>query len=116
VLALADPGIASRYTRAHGLCLRHIGWVPDGEPLRLVVRQIQVRSNLMHWELEEAGRKENWTVRHERRGDESTAWYRAAGLLDGRVFLGTPARFGIDIVRHFTSRMQSEQETAAELS
>jgi hypothetical protein len=36
------------------------------------------RLRLLEWELEEASRKDNWSVRYEPKGPESDVWRRAA--------------------------------------
>jgi len=46
---------------------------------------------VLAWELGEAQHKRAWSVRYEPAGTEAVAWWRAAALLDGRVFCGGPA-------------------------
>jgi hypothetical protein len=43
-------------------------------------------------ELAEADRKQAWALRYQPTGPEADAWLRAAAIVDGRVFLGGPAR------------------------
>jgi hypothetical protein len=90
--ALSDRPTAEIYEGAHGLCARHVLALGrlngGGTPLRV----LRARLAVLAWELEEAGRRASWSVRHERNGDELTAWKRAPAQLDGRVFLGAPAR------------------------
>jgi hypothetical protein len=86
---LHDAPTARRYETVHGLCARHGRGFPD--TTGLARRVLDARLRVLHWELEEAGRKSSWTMRHEPRGPESTAWRRAPAQLDGRVYLGGPA-------------------------
>jgi hypothetical protein len=82
-----DTSLAAAYERSHGLCVRHVlGLAPDDRPLPL--RVCMARLKLLAWELEEAGRKLDWVVRYEKRGDESSAWRRSMAQIDGQVFLG----------------------------
>lgn len=85
--ALLDGPTARRFESSHGLCARHALAGPT-PPAALDVAR--ARLGLLSWELEEAARKQAWSFRHEAPGPESTAWLRAAALLDGRVFLGGP--------------------------
>ena len=74
------------------LCLRHVVSLRQQDPrsadaaVRLAVR----RAESLVRELEEAFRKRAWAHRHEPRGQEMTAWRRAAALVDGRVYGGGP--------------------------
>ena len=89
--ALHDELTARAYAASHGLCLRHV-LALGGEAGAALPRQVlRGRLKVLEWELQEAGRKGNWSVRYERMGDERTAWRRVPGYLDGRVFLGGPS-------------------------
>jgi hypothetical protein len=87
----AQPA-ASTGAHAPVLCLRHVITLRQQDPrsadaaVRLAVR----RAKLLVRELEEAFRKQTWAHRHEPRGQEMTAWRRAAVLVDGRIYGGGP--------------------------
>ena len=87
----AQPA-TSTGTRAPVLCLRHVAKLRQQDPrsadaaVRLAVR----RAESLVRELEEAFRRQTWAHRHEPRGQEMTAWRRAAALVDGRVYGGGP--------------------------
>jgi hypothetical protein len=85
--SFADSSLAAAYERSHGLCVQHVLGLPPGDRA-LPLQVCNARLKLLAWELEEAGRKLDWLVRYERRGDESTAWKRTMAQIDGRVFLG----------------------------
>jgi hypothetical protein len=80
--ALEDPYARKTYHAASGLCLRHcieaanLAEVPVALA-ELLSAQI-ARLRVLEWELEEASRKDNWSVRYEPKGPESDAWRRAA--------------------------------------
>jgi hypothetical protein len=89
--SFADSSLAAAYERSHGLCVRHVlGLAPEDRAFPL--RVCKGRLKLLAWELEEAGRKLDWLVRYEKRGDESTAWMRSMAQIDGQVFLGCSAQ------------------------
>jgi hypothetical protein len=90
--ALSDRSLRLGYGRSHGLCLRHLPSMASEDTTSLPHRVFSARLSVLAWELDEAGRKSSWSNRHERNGDERTAWFRAPGLLDGWVFLGGPPR------------------------
>jgi hypothetical protein len=46
---------------------------------------------VLRWELAEADRKQAWALRYQAIGPETSAWLRAAAMVDGGVFLGGPA-------------------------
>lgn len=100
LVALSDRPFRLEYERSHGLCLRHLPGMASEETSGLLRRVFGARLRVLAWELQEAGRKSSWSNRHERRGDETTAWSRAPGLLDGWVFLGGPARCQMSALRH----------------
>ncbi|HWK28978.1 MAG TPA: hypothetical protein VNS09_20620 [Solirubrobacter sp.] len=85
---LAGPAGARRYEDAHGLCLRHAEMAAEPAVTTLLRAHLRV----LDWEIAETRRKDEWAARHERRGAERTAPLRLAALLDGRTFLGGPAR------------------------
>jgi hypothetical protein len=97
--ALSDRSFRFEYGRSHGLCLRHLPSMAFQDPNSLPHRVFSARLRVLAWELEEAGRKASWSNRHERRGDETTAWFRAPGLLDGWVFLGGSPRSQMSSLR-----------------
>jgi hypothetical protein len=80
--ALEDPLGRKTYHTAHGLCLRHcieaanLAEVPAALA-ELLSAQI-ARLRVLEWEIGEASRKSNWSVRYESKGLESNAWRRAA--------------------------------------
>ncbi len=88
---LADRPTAQRYQAAHGLCLHHVLTLGDGLSAPLPAEVLQARLGVLAWELAEVQRKHAWAVRYEPAGTEAAAWWRAAALLDGRVFCGGPA-------------------------
>jgi hypothetical protein len=90
--ALSDRSFRFTYSRSHGLCMRHLPSMASKGTTSLPHRVFSARLRVLAWELDEAGRKSSWSNRHERKGDETTAWFRAPGLLDGWVFLGGPPR------------------------
>jgi len=49
------------------------------------------RLDVLRWELAEADRKQAWALRYHPTGPETSAWLRAAAMVDGGVFLGGPA-------------------------
>ena len=81
-------------TDAHApvLCLRHVLTLRRQDPRSAdaAVRLAVCRAESLVRELEEAFRKQTWAHRHEPRGQEMTAWRRAAALVDGRVYGGGP--------------------------
>ena len=98
-LAAGPTAWASGARRAAGrpgqptvLCLRHVLALRRSDPagaapfLPMAAR----RTDSVLRELEEAFRKQAWAHRDEPRGREMTAWQRAAGLIDGRVYGGGP--------------------------
>jgi hypothetical protein len=97
--ALSDRSFRLEYGRSHGLCLRHLPSTASKDTSNLPHRVFGAKLRVLAWELEEAGRKSSWSNRHERKGDETTAWSRAPGLLDGWVFLGGPPRSQMSSLR-----------------
>ncbi len=90
--ALGFRSFIAAYEDAQGLCLRHVASIAAHPDVATVVRRVAMaHTDLLICELTEADRKTGWSARHEVRGPESTAWVRAAALLDGRVFGGGPA-------------------------
>ena len=79
---LEDPLGRKAYHGGSGLCLRHciqatnLAEVPAALD-ELLSAQI-ARLRVLEWELEEASRKNNWSVRYELKGPESDVWRRAA--------------------------------------
>jgi hypothetical protein len=69
------------------LCLRHVIALRNRDPgaAEQLVRSAADRTRALLAELEEAARKRSWQHRHEPRGPETTAWRRAATLVDGRI-------------------------------
>lgn len=80
--AMEDPAGRKAYHAASGLCLRHcveaagLAEVPAALT-ELLSAQI-ARLRLLEWELGEASRKIDWSVRYEAKGPEGDAWRRAA--------------------------------------
>jgi hypothetical protein len=79
---LEDPLGRKAYHSGWGLCLRHcieatkLAEVPSALAELLSAQTARLR--VLEWELEEASRKDNWSVRYEPKGPESDAWRRAA--------------------------------------
>lgn len=90
VAALALGPVAHHYEASHGFCLGHTLRLSRSPAGPLLTRIATGRAGVLAWELEEADRKRAWSARHQARGDESTAWRRAAVWLDGHVLLGGP--------------------------
>jgi hypothetical protein len=84
---LEDPRGKKAYHAGWGLCLRHcieaanLAEVPAALA-ELLSAQI-ARLRVLEWELEEASRKDNWTVRYEPKGAETDVWRRTAYQLCG---------------------------------
>jgi hypothetical protein len=88
--ALGDATIRRAYEGVQGLCLRHVSQLDPG-PARVLAREVlRTRLEVLAWELDEAGLKSSWSVRHEPKGGETSAWLRAPVLIDGRAFRGAP--------------------------
>jgi hypothetical protein len=88
----ASPALHTAFAEAGGLCLRHTRATPAAGAVAAMIRQTALaRADLIGAELNEAARKTAWLFRYEGRGPETTAWARAAALIDGSVFLGGPA-------------------------
>jgi hypothetical protein len=86
------PPAASAGAQVPGLCLRHLVSLRRQDPRNAdaAIRVAARRAESLMRELEEAFRKRAWAHRHEPRGQEMTAWRRAAALVDGRVYGGGP--------------------------
>jgi len=76
------------------LCVRHLLGLRALDPWagHVTARGAVERADMLISELNEAFRKGTWGHRHESRGQEMTAWRRAAAFLDGGVFCGCPPR------------------------
>jgi hypothetical protein len=80
--ALEDAAGRKAYRGATGLCLRHcveaanLAEVPAA--LAEVLSAQIARLRMLEWELGEASRKIDWSVRYEAKGPEQDAWRRAA--------------------------------------
>jgi hypothetical protein len=92
--ALAIRPFAEQYHAGVGLCVRHLRTAgPRADKAGPLLREVATaRLGLLAVELTEAARKSGWLARHEPKGPETTAWIRAAALLDGRAFIGGPPR------------------------
>ena len=95
VAALGLSTVRDRYERSHGLCLRHVVQISDGQASRLARRHVDGRLGVLAWEVGETARKYAWAYRHEGSGDEHQAWLRALAQIDGRVFEGCSALAGV---------------------
>ena len=79
---LEEPNGRKAYQAGWGLCLRHcieaanVAEVPSA--LAEVLSAQIARLRVLEWELHEASRKDNWSVRYEPKGPESDVWRRAA--------------------------------------
>lgn len=84
-----EPTGRKAYSQAWGLCLRHciaaarIAEAPAALN-ELLTAQI-TRLQILEWELKEASRKHNWSVRYEPTGPEAGAWKRAAHQFCGSI-------------------------------
>ena len=76
------------------LCVRHLFTLRAADPWagQVTARGAVEHADLLIAELTEAFRKNTWAHRAEARGEEMTAWRRAAAFLDGSVFCGYPPR------------------------
>ena len=76
------------------LCVQHLLALRAADPWagHVTARGAVKRADMLIAELSEAFRKDTWAHRHETRGQEMTAWRRAAAFLDGGVFCGCPPR------------------------
>jgi hypothetical protein len=88
VLRATPPALGGVQT----LCMRHVLALQaaDRSAGREAADLAAQRTGVLLQELAEAFRKNTWAHRHESRGQESTAWRRAAAFLDGGVFGGCP--------------------------
>ena len=88
----AVPQAAPARGGAQMLCARHMLALRGADPAagQLAADRAARRAGVLIEELAEAFRKGTWTFRHESRGQEMTAWRRAAAFLDGGVFGGGP--------------------------
>ena len=102
-LALIGPGLRDvtlhqAYAAGQGVCVRHLRMLrPQSRPV--ASRHARTRLEVLAWEVAEAARKSSWSGRHELIGDEATAWARVPGLLDGRSYLGGPARWQMRVLQ-----------------
>jgi hypothetical protein len=98
--ALADAPTRQVYLQSAGVCLRDlplvVRWGRDAEPVRTLLHAGRVHLEIVQWELEEFGRKRNWSVRHEVKGPEQSAWWRAVGQVTGSC-ARAGRLFGLDL-------------------
>lgn len=89
VALLEDPGDRTALQRGYGLCLKHfvhaLPKAPSLEVRDALVRMQDARLAVLHWELEESGRKAAWQYRPEAKGREDTAWQRALFRFSGSL-------------------------------
>jgi hypothetical protein len=82
VRALSDPDTARTYQRATGLCYHHLPqpltFCRDTAVALALLTTQRVRLEVLAWELGEFARKRAWSQRWEPKGDEESAWRRAA--------------------------------------
>ena len=85
--ALHDPETARVYRDGRGVCLHHlpvlVAACRTGDEALLSLETALTRLEVLRWELEEALRKESWSVRYETEGGEQTAGRRASEQLAG---------------------------------
>ena len=76
------------------LCVRHLLGLRALDPWagQVTAGGAAEHADVLIAELDEAFSKNTWAHRHETRGQEMTAWRRAATFLDGGVFCGGPPR------------------------
>jgi hypothetical protein len=86
----AAPGVAGQVP----LCIRHLLYLKAADPwaAQVIAPGAVDRAGRLAAELDAAFSKGTWAHRHEARGEEMTAWRRAAAFLDGGVFCGSPPR------------------------
>jgi hypothetical protein len=93
-LALPDAGTWSAYERSVGVCLPDLtvvlSAISDRDQATSLVRTSLTKLEILAWELDEAGRRQSWSVRYEPKGGERTAWLRAAAQLSGAVQTDDP--------------------------
>lgn len=86
---IVDPEGCRCFGRSYGTCLPHGALLlarAHISQVRTAVRDILLaRVSVEHWEVEEWLRKQSWSVRHEARGTEGTAWQRAHARIAGAV-------------------------------
>lgn len=89
--ALEDRDIRRQYCRSSGVCLQDLPLLISAcrtDRQREVVTEVAlVRLEVLQWELQEAMRKLNWTVRYEPKGPEQLAWRRAIEQVTGDLAL-----------------------------
>ena len=87
VAVLGDPTGRRAFDRSYGVCLRHapllIERARDAVVRAHIVDILRARVAVDSWEAEESLRKQSWSVRHEPRGAETTAWLRATARCAG---------------------------------
>lgn len=92
-----DPSLSEAIDQSHGTCLHHgLADLPSTGRYRRLLRS---RLALQAWALDESIRKDGWSTRWDVRGAEMGAWWSAATVLDGRIFLGCSAAEARDHVR-----------------
>jgi hypothetical protein len=90
IAALGARHVAQRYSESHGLCVRHGYLHPAARGSAILRDELQARTAVAIWQLDEAIRRQSWSTRHEPSVDVRRAVYDALARLDGRVFLGGP--------------------------
>lgn len=79
---LEDPAGRKAYHEGWGLCLKHCvqaAGLADVPAALTELLSAQIgRLRVLEWDLHEASRKDNWSVRYEPKGTESQVWRRAA--------------------------------------
>jgi hypothetical protein len=90
VRALRDPQTMTIYQDAPGVCFHHLAQVVAvaEEPAQALtlIRIQRTRLALLQWELEEAQRKQSWSLRWEPKGTEQAAWRNAVTQYSGLLF------------------------------
>ncbi len=82
-----DERVRRAYEESNGLCLPHLAALlaiaPESPERDEIVARIERTVSELRAELREFDRKRAWDKRHEPKGDEQTAWLRAALVLGG---------------------------------
>lgn len=86
---LGDPAGRRAFERSYEVCIRHAPLLfertaPSAAHAHLV-EVVAARVAVDRWDAEEFLRKQSWSVRHEPRGSERTAWLRANARLAGAL-------------------------------
>ena len=89
VRGLEDAGTRSAYCEGSGVCFQHLlrtlEFTASLDIRRVLLYSQRVRLEILAWELAEYNRKDNWSVRYEKKGLEQSAWERAVAQYSGTL-------------------------------